>query len=511
MFRIPGSQQQQLNYYPLQSQAQSDFIRESTQVEKTVLPLIFVEANSMIRMGVPFKNSSLQVSWIDNNGQRQLGSWCIQCRQEIVLPVTEHFIRTPCFFNHDNDGRSFSKVSIHFQDVTRNAAYELPIQPVPGSYAENRVREQVLPPPKLVPSIQISPITAKVVSPTKMSQPREITNTESPNPGKRVREEVPLPKRLKIAPHEEGKEIEPAITSSVGNVINLNIPLKKSSLQVTWVDRKGILHGPTNWCTKCNQNIVVPSAIKESQIKFQCEPSHKTGNPDRKMRIPFLYFEDQSDNVYEIPVKLHARRHKRSNMLVPENRHLTPEDVMKYLMKDEDAISPNQPSITPSVPSEPVSIQKATVWRKAASTKAPAADTIAFSEKPLAPVIVSAVNLAINLNLKIKELSFAYEWTDNNGERQNPTNWCSLCNHQIVVLSKRDGLTDTHIKLLCNPSHRGGNSKKNIPTDTLYFQDVSGTKYQVPVKIMARRPVRGQTGNLRELSPEDARKYAIPQ
>lgn len=234
MFRIPGSQQQQLNYYPLQSQAQSDFIRESTQVEKTVLPLIFVEANSMIRMDVPFKNSSLQVSWIDNNGQRQLGSWCIQCRQEIVLPVTEHFIRTPCFFNHDNDGRSFSKVSIHFQDVTRNAPYELPIQPVPGSYVENRVREQVLPPP--LPQIFPRPISTppvQVVFPTKMSQPQEITNTESPNPGKRVREEVQLPKRLKIAPHEEGKEIEPAITSSVGNVINLNIPLKKSSFQVT--------------------------------------------------------------------------------------------------------------------------------------------------------------------------------------------------------------------------------------------------------------------------------------
>jgi hypothetical protein len=279
--------------------------QEITNTAKIILPLTSIEINTNLRINIVCKSSSMQVSWTDAQGNRQLTNWCIQCKKNIVIPLADprtdgklvkHF-KITCNFTHSYAGNAISKPLLNFKDESGND-YEIPIQFVSFLHKQKRIREETRP-----------------------------------------------PKRKKTAQKDnEEKPLEPAFISSLELAINLNIRYKPSSLQTSWIDDEGIKHGPTNWCTKCEQAIIVPSTSRKKEpeqthVKFLCAPMHKDGRPAINTPTPLLHFKDESGNDYEIPYKILARR---NNKRTPENmRHLTLEDGVKYLKKDSGPTDPN--------------------------------------------------------------------------------------------------------------------------------------------------------------------------
>ncbi|MFV0339074.1 MAG: hypothetical protein ACK5MA_00380 [Parachlamydiaceae bacterium] len=489
--------------------------QEIPTVAKTVLPPVYVDASSMIKIAVPLSNSSLQVSWVDGKGNRQISNWCIDCKQEIISSLTEQFIKIPCFYTHDYDG-SYSNVSILFKGVFKNDDYEIPIFPVSNSQAEQSVKEQAPLPlrqnffPFLPP-----PADAKEAPPAQIiTQPREITNKADPEKGKRLVEEAPEAKRQKT----QAKKIllELGIQTAVGNAINLNLEPIESTFAVEWTDKEG-KHELSNWCSKCNHNIVVLSKDIEkvrnmTHAVFNCNPTHVMGRPTLLPSSEILHFQDQNKTQYQVPIKIFARRFKTKS--TDNWCNLTAENAKKYSLpraitseaNPEKGEPQNQISGTIGNIERPKNGKRLGDEAPTAKRQKRTAENI-----PLELGIQASVGIAINLNLEPNESTFALEWTDKSGVKHGPINKCSECKRDIVVLSTNKRKEKTHIKFNCTTSHTRGQSTLLQSIKVLHFQDRNKIQYQVPIRIIPKQFITNPTDNWCNLTAENAKKYTVTQ
>jgi hypothetical protein len=97
------------------------------------------------------------------------------------------------------------------------------------------------------------------------------------------------------------------------------------------------------------------------------------------------------------------------------------------------------------------------------------------------PLIRARIKRAVKLNGSFKVPSLKVFWIDEWGS-SHFSNDCLTCGHKIVQIARKNRFS---VKFMCNPAHRIGGRRSDVPPSFFIFSDAKDCIFKAPLEVVS--------------------------